>query len=114
MSTETRDGADHHLARVGFVIGAFIGDAQHGHVAKAGDGFGDQVEMLAGVQRQGDAGLARKLPAPHAAAVDHDIGCRIGHCPRDRRRIGDVGVGDIQTLYPQSTRLALGDNATAG
>jgi hypothetical protein len=30
--------------------------------------------MLAGVQRQGNAGLRRQIPAPHAAAIDNDIG----------------------------------------
>ena len=66
-------GADHHLAGVGFVIGALIRHAQDGQMAQTGHGFGDEVEVFAGVQGQGDAGLARKLPAPHAAAVHHDI-----------------------------------------
>ena len=39
-----------------------------------GDGFGDQIEMLAGMKWQCDAVLKRKVPAPHAAAVDDDIG----------------------------------------
>ena len=42
--------AQHHLARVLLVIGAFIGHAQHRQAAQIGHGFGDQVEMLGGVQ----------------------------------------------------------------
>ena len=67
-------GADHHLAGVGFVIGAFVGHAQHRQVPQPFDRFGDQVKMLAGVQRQGHARLFGQIAAPHAAAVHHHIG----------------------------------------
>ena len=38
------------------------------------NGFRDEVEVFAGVQRQGDAGSCCQVTAPHAAAVDDDIG----------------------------------------
>ena len=68
------EGPQHHLACVLLVIGAFVGDAQDGQTAQAFDGFGEQVEMFAGMQRQGDAGPCGQIAAPHAAAVDDDIG----------------------------------------
>ena len=65
--------AQHHLAGVLFVIGAFIRHAQHRQMAQPVNRLGHQVEMLAGMQRQGDAVLIGQISAPHAAAVDHDI-----------------------------------------
>ena len=43
-------------------------------MAKAGNRFGDQIEMLAGMQRQGHARHPRQFPPPHATAVDYHIG----------------------------------------
>ncbi len=58
------EGAEHHLAGVGLVIGAFVGHPQHRQVAEARDRFGDEVEMLAGMQRQRDAGARRRGRGP--------------------------------------------------
>ena len=65
--------AQHHLAGIGLVIGAFVGDAQHRKVAKAFDGFCYKIEMLAGVERQAHAGPRGQVAAPHATAVDDDV-----------------------------------------
>jgi hypothetical protein len=46
------EGAEHHLAGIFLVVGAFVGHAQHGQAGRPGDRLGDDVEMLAGVQRQ--------------------------------------------------------------
>ena len=43
--------ADHHLARVFLVVGPFIGHAQDRNLFQALDGFGDDVEVFAGMQR---------------------------------------------------------------
>jgi hypothetical protein len=76
------EGAQHHLAGVFLVIGAFVGNPQDRQVAEALDRFGDNVEMLAGMQRQRHARLRGKIAAPHAAAIDHDVGdmCRLAAC----------------------------------
>src|SRR6056297_1457161 len=68
------EGAEHHLAGVFLVIGAFIGHAQHRQGAEARDRLGDDVEMLAGLQRHVDAQHRAQLAAPHAGAVDHVFG----------------------------------------
>ena len=47
--------AQHHLAGVLLVVGAFVGHAQDGQMSKPVNGLRDEVEVLAGVQRQGDA-----------------------------------------------------------
>ncbi len=44
------EGAQHHLARILLVIGAFVGHPQHRQVAQPLDGFGHEVEVLAGMQ----------------------------------------------------------------
>ena len=64
---------DHHFARVGFVIGAFVRHPQHRQMAKARDRLGDQIKVFAGMQRQRHARFARQLTAPHTAAIDHNI-----------------------------------------
>ena len=62
--------AQHHLAGVFLVIGAFIRHAQDGQGGQAGDRLGHDIEMLAGLQ--GDVGVQHPpdVPAPHARTVD--------------------------------------------
>jgi len=83
---------DHHLAGVGFVIGAFVRHPQHGQMAKALHRLGNQVEMLTGMQRQGDAGLLGQIAAPHAATVHHNIG-------GDMARLA-IGIDVIDAAHP--------------
>jgi hypothetical protein len=67
------EGAQHHLAGVGLVIGAFVGNPQDGQVAEALDRFRHKIEMLAGMKRQRHARPRGKVAAPHAAAIDDDV-----------------------------------------
>lgn len=54
------EGAKQDFAGVLLVVGAFVRHPQHGQIArKIGNRFGDDVEMLAGVQRNVDAGHPR-------------------------------------------------------
>ena len=68
------EGAEHHLAGVFLVVGALVRHAQHRQPRQARDRLGDQVEMLAGMQRDVDAGHGAELARPHAGAVDDDVG----------------------------------------
>ncbi len=43
------EGAEKDLAGILFVIGAFVGHAQHRKAGKAGAGFGDDIDVLAGL-----------------------------------------------------------------
>ena len=74
------EGAEQDLARVLLVVGAFLGDPEHREPLEAGDRLGDDVEVLAGVERQGHAVPRGEITAPHAAAVHHQVG-------------GDVALG---------------------
>ena len=74
------EGAEQDLARVLLVVGAFLGDPEHREPLEAGDRLGDDVEVLAGVERQGHAVPRGEITAPHAAAVHHQVG-------------GDVAIG---------------------
>ena len=115
------EGAQHHLARVLLVIGAFIGHAQHRQMAQPLDRFGHQVEMLAGMQRQGDAVLIGQVAAPHAAAVDHDIGGNMaglpvhhvidaGHPPPRLGHAGDLDAfKDLRAAHPRALGQRHGD-----
>ena len=76
---------DHHLARIAFVVGAFVRHPQHRQMAKALNWLGNQIEMLASVQRQSHAGRRSQFAPPHAAAVHHDIA---GDMPR--RAVGQI------------------------
>ena len=62
------EGAEHHLAGVRLVIGAFVGDAKDGQVAETVDRFRYQIEMLAGMERKGHPRPRGQVAAPHAAA----------------------------------------------
>ncbi len=67
--------AHHQLARVFLVIGAFIGHAHHRHVARQiRDGLGDDVEMLAGMERNVDADATAQFARPHAGRNHHLVG----------------------------------------
>ena len=69
------EGADHQLARIFLVIGAFVGHAHHRHVARqVRDGFRDDVEVLAGMQRNVDADGAAEIARPHAGRDDNLVG----------------------------------------
>ena len=68
------EGAQQHLARVFLVVGALVGHPQHRQLRQAGDVLGDDVEMLAGLQRHGDTGHPPEGVAPHAGAVDDHVG----------------------------------------
>ena len=92
-----------HLPGIFLVVGAFIGYPQNGEGGEAFDRLGQQVEMLAGVQRQGDAGAGRKIAPPHAATVHDDIrldqsGFAAGFPPHARhaaaivQHLGDLGI----------------------
>ena len=51
------EGAEQQLAGVLLVVGAIVGVAQHRQVGRQpGERLGDDVEMLAGLQRDADAG----------------------------------------------------------
>ena len=68
------EGAEHHLAGVFLVVGAFVRHAQDWQAAKAGNRLGDEVKVFAGVQRDGDAVLRTQFAGPHAGAIDDDVG----------------------------------------
>ena len=107
------EGAEHHLAGVLLVVGAFVRHAQHRQPGEAGDRLGDEIEMLAGVQRDGDAVLRAELARPHAGAVDDDVGfdhaaARSPCCPGDA---GDAAVlrvdlGHLHVLDDRRAALA--------
>ena len=67
--------ADQQLASVFLVIGAFIRHTQHRQVFRyCGICFGDDVEMLAGLQRHIHARHAADLSPPHTGAVNDILG----------------------------------------
>ena len=68
------EGAEHQLAGVFLVVGALVRHAQHRQPGQAGNRLGDDVEVLAGMQRQRDADLRRQVARPHAPAIDHHLG----------------------------------------
>ena len=65
------EGAEQHLARVLLVVGALVGHAQDGQGAEIRDRLGDDVEVLAGLERDVRAEHPAEAPCPHAGAVDH-------------------------------------------
>ncbi len=62
------------FARILFVIGILIGDTQHRQFTQGGNGFGDDIEMLAGLQRHVTAQHPAHVPPPHACAIDDMLG----------------------------------------
>ena len=85
--------AQHHLARVGLVIGTLIGHPQNRQMSKAVNRFRQQVKVLTGMQRQRDPRLRRQIAPPHAPAV-HD------HIRRDMPRLSIDLVIDARHLPP--------------
>ena len=90
-----------NLASIFLVIGTFIRHPQHRQVrGQPVDPLGDNIEMLTGMKRHGDAGLGPDLARPHAAGIDNIIGF-------DRTLIGHhtggaavclMDIGDFHTL----------------
>ena len=67
--------AEQKLARVLLVVGALVGHAQHGHIARQTvHRLGDDVEVLAGLKRYANARHRADLAAPHASAINDRIG----------------------------------------
>ena len=66
------EGSEQHLARVLLVVGALVGHAQHGQGSEIRDRLGDDVEVLAGLERDVRAEHPAEVARPHAAAV-HDV-----------------------------------------
>ena len=121
------EGAEHHLSGVRLVVGAFVRHAQHRQVTEALDRLGDQIEMLAGMERQRHPRPRRQLAPPHAAAIDDHIGGDVarrvpgdpvdpGHAPavvghgRDRRALDDPRAahpGALRQGHRDVGRIAL-------
>ena len=103
------EGAEQQLAGILLVVGAFVRHPQHRQVARqAGDRLGDDVEMLAGVQRHGDADRAGELARPHAGAVHDDVGsdgALLGHRRRRRGPCSTTMRVDLDAL--EDARAAL-------
>ena len=104
--------AQHHFAGIFLVIGAFVGHPQHRQRAQALDGFGDDIEMLARMQRHVYARHAPHLMAPHAGAIDDHI---TGDMARISAIIADpVNPGDPPPLPVNGAHAcALGDHRAA-
>ena len=65
------------LTRIFLVIRTFVRHPQDRHLGEALNAFGDDVKMLAGVQRDVDARHPADLVAPHAGAVHHHVGLNV-------------------------------------
>ena len=102
-------GAEQDFPCVFLVIGAFVGHAQHRHLRQAGDALGHDVEMFAGMQRQGDAILRRQIAPPHPAAIHHQIG---GDMPLFAAR-GPINPGHPAVRLRHAGDLDLFDNPRA-
>src|SRR3546814_2909321 len=84
------EGAEQDLAGVLFVVDGLVGDPHDRQLAReAGNLLGDDVEVLAGLQRHAHAGQEAQLAPPHAGAV-HDI------VPRDGR--SEAHPSQLQSL----------------
>jgi len=69
------ESAEQQLAGVLLVIGAGVGVAQHGQVGRqAGEGLGDDIEVLAGLQRRADAGALGERAGPQPRRQHDDVG----------------------------------------
>ena len=67
--------AEQQLSGILFPVGAVAIGPQHRQVRRqACNRFGDEIIVLAGMQRHADAVAPAQLARPHAAAIDHDIG----------------------------------------
>jgi hypothetical protein len=104
------EGAEQHLPGIFLVIGAFVGHAQHRKLAKAGDRLGHDIEVFAGVQRQGHA-VGRARSRPHMPAAIDDM------ARRDRAALAPclpVHAADAAAVGGDAGHLgALGDDRAA-
>jgi hypothetical protein len=101
--------ADEELARVLLVVGAFVGHAQHRQVRRqAGDLLCHDVEVLAGVERNGGARHQADLTRPHPGAVDDVLAFDRAEWRLDRRGAAalDVDAGDLDALDDADAVLA--------
>ena len=83
------EGAEQQLAGVFLVVGAIVGIAQHRQIgAQPRERLGDDVEMLAGLQRRADAAALRQRARPHAGrehdCVGRDLALVASTTPRAR------------------------------
>ncbi len=95
------EGADHQLAGIFLVIGAFVRHAHHRHVARQiGDRLADDVEMLARMKRDVDADREAQIARPHAAGDDDLVGHDRAVCRLDAlgRAILDDDARDLGVL----------------
>ena len=68
------EAADQQLAGIFLVIRTFVVDAQHREVRRhRRDRLGDDVEVLCGMQRDGDTGRTAEFARPHAGADDDGV-----------------------------------------
>ena len=94
------EGADQQLAGILLEIGLLVRHPQGRQVAgQARNALGQDVEMLAGMQRHIHPGHAADRMPPHAGAVDHvvgdDIALRRGHSGDPTLHLMDRGDGDV-------------------
>ena len=67
------EGPEQHLACILLVVGPLVRHPEHRQLAKSLDGFGDDVEVLAGMERNVDSRHRAKVTRPHARTVHHDV-----------------------------------------
>ena len=103
------EGAEQDFPRVLLVVGALVLHAQHRQAAEVGDRFGDDIKMLAGVQRHRHAGHAADTMRPHAGAIDDVV-------TGDAGRLAfmlDGNAGDATVVLVDLQHLGLLDDARA-
>ena len=66
------EAAQQQLARIFLVVGLLVGHEQHRQVARQfRQRFGDDVEMLSCMKRQGNSARGGEFARPHAPAYHH-------------------------------------------
>ena len=115
------EGAEQDFAGILLVVGAFVGHPQHRQAAETGDRLGDDVEMLAGVQRHRDAGHRADLMRPHACAVDNVVagdggdfaiqfGAHASHPPVGFQNVEHLGLlENLRALVARALGERVGD-----
>ena len=79
--------AEQQLAGILLVVGAMVGIAQHRQIGReAGERLGDDVEMLAGLQRRDDAAALRQSARPDAGREHDDVRRDLALIASRRRR----------------------------
>jgi hypothetical protein len=68
------EGAEKHFAGILLVVGAFVWHSENRKACQILDRLGDDVEVFARVKRESDLRTRGKIPTPHPAAVDDEIG----------------------------------------